>query len=249
MAVYRAFAEVYGRGGYPAFSARVARLLPKVLRRFRARPRTVLDLACGEGTFGVAMAKRGYEVVGADLSPDMIRLARRRARDVGVPVRFRERDMRDLRFRAEFDLVTCWYDSLNYLLTPQDLRRTFAGVSRSLKEGGLFIFDMNTEFALSVLWQRNPWNVQQDRPETFEVHRPSWDANRRIASLRVTAFVRRGPRWARVDEVHRERAYSLPDIRECLRRAGLRELACWGSIGQMTPPRRGTRRYWFVARR
>ncbi len=247
--IYGEFAELYSKYGYPDFSVRVARLLPKVLARFRSKPTDILDIACGEGTFAVAMAKKGFNVTGVDQSAEMLRFAHHRARRAGAHVRFVRKDMRSLSFSQSFDLVTCWYDSLNYLLRPEDLKKTFSGVWRALRPGGIFVFDMNTARTLSVGWQRHPSFVEVDTEDAFVVHRSSWDARRRVASLRVTGFIRRGERWRRVDELHRERAYTLPKIRDCLQGAGFVELACGGSLRVMKPPRRGTRKYWFVARR
>lgn len=61
MGVYREFARFYAAGLYPEYSRRMAELLPPVLERFRAKPTTILDLACGEGTFAVIMAQRGFK--------------------------------------------------------------------------------------------------------------------------------------------------------------------------------------------
>ena len=243
------FAEAYSKYGYNEFSARVADLLPRVLRRLRLTPRRILDVPCGEGTFVVAMSKRGYRTTGVDRSSAMLGLARRKAREAQVRIRFVERDMRSLRFDQEFDLVTSWYDSLNYLLRLDDLRKTFAGVFRSLRPGGTFLFDMNTARTLSKGWQRHPSFVEVDTRDAFVLHRSTWDARRKVATLKVTCFVLGGGRWSRVDELHRERAYSLPQIRACLRSVGFAELACWGSIRKMTPPRRGDRKYWLAVRR
>ena len=245
----RNFARAYSKYGYSEFSARVAELLPRVLGKLHVKPRHVLDLPCGEGTFAVKMAKRGYRTTGVDRSSAMLELARRKAREAHVNVRFIESDMRSLRFHEEFDLVTSWYDSLNYLLLWDDLKKTFAGVFRSLRPGGSFIFDMNTARTLSKTWQGHPSFVEVDTRDAFVVHRSTWDARRRIANLKVTIFALGDRRWVRVDELHRERAYSLPQIRASLRRAGFTEVVCWGSIRKMTPPRRGDRKYWFVARR
>src|SRR5437867_8918716 len=110
------FAEVYSKYGYNQFSARVAVLLPRVLRKLRVTPHQVLDIPCGEGTFAVDAARKGYQTTGVDRSSAMLGLARRKARAAHLNVRFVERDMRSLRFHEEFDLVTSWYDSLNYLL-------------------------------------------------------------------------------------------------------------------------------------
>jgi len=250
MSVYgRDFAEVYSKFGYSEFSARVAELLPKVLARLHAKPRKILDMTCGEGTFAVAMAKKGYRMSGVDRSAGMLTLARRRAREAHVKVRFIKKDVRSLRFREEFDLVTSWYDSLNYLLRSNELTRAFAGAFAALRPGGVFLFDMNTPGTVPKGWQRHPSFVEVDTRDAFVIHRSTWNARSQVATLKVTCFVRRDGRWSRIDELHRERAYPLPAIRASLRRAGFAEVACWGSIQHMTPPRRGGRKYWIAARR
>jgi len=245
----RDFAEVYSSHGYNAFSARVADRLPRVLARLRVKPHRVLDLTCGEGTFAIKMAKKGYRMTGVDRSSAMLAVARRKAREAHVRVRFIERDVRSLRFHEEFDLVTSWYDSLNYLLRLDDLEKTFAGTFRALRPGGVLLFDMNTPGTLAKGWQRHPSFVEVDTRDAFVVHRSTWDARKHVATLRVTCFAVRNGRWLRIDEIHRERAYTLPQIRACLRKVGLRELACWGSFRDLTPPRRGGRKYWFACRR
>jgi len=251
MGLYREFALLYTKGPYPEYSRRVAELLPRVLERFGLKPKRVLDLACGEGTFAVELAKRGYQVTGVDLSPEMLSLAREKAKEAGVEVRFVEQDMRDLKLDERFDLVTCWYDSLNYLLEHDELVKTFHNVARVLSPGGLFIFDMNTRYGLAVGWQRHPCTVEVDRPDLFIAHRPSYDYERNIATLRITGFIkekeREGECWRRVDEEHKERGYTLEEIREGLKRAGLEELACWGNLREMAPPKPDSGRVWFVA--
>jgi SAM-dependent methyltransferase len=249
MSIYREFAPFYAKGPYPEFSRTVAELLTRVLERFGAEPKTVLDLACGEGTFAVLMAQRGYHVTGVDLSPEMLRFASEKAKEAGVEVRFIEQDMRDLKLDERFDLVTCWGDSLNYLLEYEDLRKTFANVAEVLNPDGLFIFDMNTIYGLAVGWQRHPYTVEADRPDMLIIHRPSYDYERNIATLKITGFVREGERWRKMDEEHKERGYTLAEIRGALCEAGLEELACWGNPREMTEPKPDSGKVFFVARR
>ena len=247
MNIYEAFAYFYAQGPYLAFSQRMAELLPAVLERFGAKPRTILDIACGEGTFAVAMAQKGLQVTGVDLSPQMLQLARERAERENVNAEFLLQDMRSLAFEDKrFDLVTCWFDSLNYLLELEDLQRTFAGVYRALKKTGLFIFDMNTIYGLVVNWQRYPCYVQQDTSELFEIQRVSYDFAHNLAIMRITGFLKQGDVWTRMDEVHRERGYTLEEIRQCLKETGFQELACWGSLEEMSEPKPDSGRVWFV---
>jgi ubiquinone/menaquinone biosynthesis C-methylase UbiE len=249
MSIYQRFAYFYTKGPYPQYSEGMAKLLPAALERFDAQPQTVLDLACGEGTFAVAMAKRGLQVTGIDLSPQMLQFARERATKEKVNVKFVLQDMRSLSFEESFDLATCWFDSLNYLLELDDLEETFAGVYRALKKAGLFIFDMNTIYGLAYGWQRLPCYVQQDTPCLFEVHRPSYDLQKNIATMKITGFVKEGNRWTRMDEEHKERGYTLGEIRQCLQKAGFQELACWGNLQEMSEAKPNSERVWFVVQK
>jgi ubiquinone/menaquinone biosynthesis C-methylase UbiE len=246
MSIYERFAYFYAKGPYPQYSERVAELFPTVLARFDAKPQTVLDIACGEGTFAVAMAKKGFQVTGVDLSPQMLQFARERAEKENVKVEFLPQDMRSLSFEESFDLVTCWFDSLNYLLELEDLKKTFAGVCRALRKAGLFIFDMNTIYGLAINWQQHPCYVQQDIPRLFEIHRPSYDFEKNIAIMRITGFVKQGDEWTRMDEEHRERGYTLKEIRQCLEDVGFQELACWGNLQEKSEPKPDSGRVWFV---
>jgi len=249
MEVYAGFAHFYAEGPYPHFGQRMAELLPVVLGRFDFQPQAILDLACGEGTFAMAMAGQGFQVTGVDLSMPMLELARGRARQEGVAVSFFHQDMRFLSLEGPFDLATCWFDSLNYLLEASDLQRTFAGVHRAVRERGLFVFDMNTVYGLAVQWQRRACYVQQDTPVLFEVHRPAYDYERNIATLRITGFSRQGQAWVRMDESHRQRGYTLDEVRACFQQVGWQELACWDSLQEMSEPGPESGRVWFVLRK
>jgi len=249
MSIYEKFAYFYTKGPYSQYSERMAELLPSVLERFGAKPQRILDLACGEGTFAVAMAKKGFQVTGVDLSPHMLQFAREHAKKENVSVEFLLQDIRSLSFVERFDLVTCWYDSLNYILELEDLEKTFSGVWRALEKAGLFIFDMNTIYGLAVNWQQRPCNVQQDTSELFEIHRPIYDFEKNIATLRITGFVKEGNGWTRIEEEHKERGYSLEEIKQSLKKIGFQELACWGNMQEMSELKPDSGRVWFVVQK
>ena len=102
--------------------------------------RRLLDVACGTGKSFLPMARRGYLVTACDLSPAMVALAAAKAPEATVSVA----DMRGLPVLGEFDLVTCLDDSLNYLLTSDELRSAMEGMAANLAPGGLLAFDLNT---------------------------------------------------------------------------------------------------------
>jgi len=249
VALYDKFAGLYASGPYPNYSRRMSELIFPLLSRLKAHPRNLLDVACGEGTFAVAMARAGLEVVGVDLSPQMLEIARRRAESEQVRVSFIQGDMRSLAVAGKHDLVTCWYDSLNYMLSPDDLASAFRGIAAALSEDGHLVFDMNTIYGLAVLWRSQPCFAIQDGPEVFEVHANTYDFDTGIATKRIVAFSNRSGSWNRLEEVHRERGYKLEEIRACLAAAGLEAIECWGSLQDFSPPGPETGRVWLVARR
>lgn len=249
MAIYEEFADFYARGQYCKFSEQIAELLPSLLERFGAKPRNILDIACGEGAFAVAMAKKGYAVTEVDQSARMLHFAKERAVREGVKIEFLLQDMRSLSLTEKFDLVTCWYDSLNYLLSQEELEKTFKAIYRAMNPGGFFIFDMNTVYCLAVKWQRQRCIVEQSTPELFEIHQLSYDTDSSIATMKITGFKLVGDAWTRIDEEHRERGYTLEQIRESLEKAELKELACFGNLRELTEPKPDTSRLLFVVRK
>lgn len=249
MPIYDKFADFYTRGPYPKYSQRMADVLPAVLRVLGARPGALLDIACGDGAFAVAAARQGHQVTGLDASARMLEAARERAAREGASVRFVEGDMREPGFTGEFDLVTCWYDSLNYLVEIEDLERAFRGVAEALRPGGLFIFDMNTIHGLAVMWRSQPACVIQDAPGIFEIHINCYDFETAVASKRIVGFTGKGDAWTRMEEHHRERGYRLEEVRACLAASGLAVESVWGSLQEMTAPGPEAGRVWFAARK
>lgn len=249
MCAYNEFAYYYANGPYPEYSKRMAELLPAVLEHFGAKPEAILDIACGEGTFAVEMAKKGYFVVGIDKSLSMLELAREKAKREQVSVDFRLRDMAHMTFEESFDLATCWFDSLNYLWALSELERTFKGVYRALRPGGLFIFDISTIYGLSAARQKEKCILEVDRPDMLVIHRPSYNYELNMATTNITGFRKEGDHWVRMDELHAQKGFYLYEIRDALRAAGLRELARWGDFKEMTPAENDSPRIWYVVQK
>lgn len=181
-------------------------------------PRTILDLACGTGNISLPLARLGYTVTGIDGSAAMVEVARKKALAASLPVRFMQGDFRTFTLEEPVDLVISLYDSLNYLLTEEELACTFQQVARALRPQGYFIFDMNTIQRLSTVEEGNSmvegddyylfWNDQVD-PEG-----PYWH-------VRLTIFENQpdGSLY-REDEIHTERAYPIVRVTELLTGAG-----------------------------
>ncbi len=214
-----------------------------ILKRVGHEPRDVLDLCCGTGQVGAEMARRGYSVVGVDLSEGMVRRCERR--DPPLPAAVM--DATNLALKADsFDLVVSLYDSLNYIVEPEGLQRCFQGVWHALRPGGLMIFDLNTERALRIgLFTQD--NVSTTEPLMYQ-WKSNWDGERQLCRVDMK-FKWRGPgEKCEFHETHYERAYEEEDVREWLARAGMETLHVFDAYTFRSPGSFANRVY-YVARK
>ncbi|GAB7386611.1 class I SAM-dependent methyltransferase [Bacillaceae bacterium] len=244
--VYQGFAYVYDRlmqdAPYDRWVDYALRFLPEK----RPRETTVVDLACGTGAVAIPLAVRGYRVIGIDLSEDMLAVAGEKARRGGAELVLLQQDMREWTAGAPVDAVLCFCDSLNYLLHEEDVRRTFRRVFAELREGGVFLFDVHSEYKLERVFagQTFTW-VEEDLAYIWDA---AYDADARIATHELTIFVREGGVYRRFDETHRQRAYPLPQLIRWLEEAGFALLSCTKDFTE-EPPDERCERIFFAARK
>lgn len=223
MAIYHDYADIYDLIGQGAFAEGLAHAL---LAEAERPPQRVLDLACGAGAATLVFAAAGCRVVGIDRAPRMLAIARARARDRGLSLELIEGDVRRLHAfahpglqPADFDLVTCFYDSLNYLLDDHDLVDLFCAVRALLRPGGRLVCDLNSpaEFAA---WD-DSYQVIYDDDSLLVYNQLSYDQARWLGQGRIVWFRREYDRWWRNEELHEERAWRVDEVCAALATAGL----------------------------
>ncbi len=205
-----------------------------------------LDVACGTGLWARRLASLGFRVTALDRSRPMLELARRRCR--GLEVTLLRADMRDLGLEAGFDLVTCTFDSLNYLRTDRELDLALSGFARALRPGGLALFDTNTSAGLRRAWGSQTI-VRRGRSATC-IWTTRWDGRSRTNTLTMELFLpRAGARgqFERVEEVHRERAHDPEPVCRAARGAGFASALAF-DVETREPATARTAKAVFVAR-
>jgi len=222
----------------------------KILGKILPRIRTVCDLGCGTGTATIELARRGQTVYAVDLSPEMVRLARRKVRR--LPARLRSRitvrraDMRRLRLPEPVDLVLCQFNPINHLPRPSDLGRAVRAVARALRPGGWFCFDVNMRPTYEKLYAMTRWD---ERPGCCVVYRGGVNPRRRKAWLDLEWFVKTGAAWRRLRERIEDTWWPDSEIRAALRRAGFGRIRSWDGT-EVRPPhpqaRRGYDAYYLA---
>lgn len=227
MTDYDALCEIYDR----IFGERFYRQYERFIRRATGLRRgRMLDVACGTGRLGARF--RSFDVVGVDRSRGMLARAQKR----GLTVR--RASIERFRVPGLFDLATCTFDSLNHL---KSLSGVFRSVSRALKPGGFFIFDINTPFKINTICPS--YRGRRFKVGSTEVFWLSDSAPNRWRS-RITMF-RRGRRFQAAIE---ERAFPQPVIESALRSAGLRVVGVYSDL-RFRPVQPTSERWFYVVRR
>lgn len=186
-----------------------------------AKGARILDAPCGYGRHARELARRGFHVVGVDLSRPMIAEARRRGRE-GPRLRFRRGDIRRIAFREEFDAVVNLYTSFGYF-SPSQNRAALRRMARALRPGGRILIDhrdpMYDSTLPSRLWYRTG-------PKRFVLEDRRFDRRRKIVES-TQLIVTSGRRWV-VQKHLRLQEFSVPGWRRMLRAVGLRFLQAYG---------------------
>ncbi|NJN18174.1 MAG: class I SAM-dependent methyltransferase [Oscillochloris sp.] len=250
MSIYERYAPFYDHSGQVRFALLVKMYLQDLLIRHSVPGRRMLDLACGTGTLAIEFAAEGWDVVGLDASPAMLAQASAKAdSDLLGQARFIAGDLRradaDLPVAA-FDLITCTYDSLNYLRSSAELHACFSAVARLLAPGGLFIGDMNTPYFLA-----HDWAVCEVRelPGYVQIERSSYDPAVAEVTMALTGFVGDDDAgYDRFDEIHIERGYPPDQIADLVHAAGLVVEAHYDAFSSEPPGPQSQRIFWLARR-
>jgi SAM-dependent methyltransferase len=196
-----------------------------VLASHGLRGHALLDLACGTGNGFVPFMSRGFRVTGCDASPSMLAEAALKAPDAELLLC----DLRTLPTLDAFDLVTCFDDSLNYLLETEELAAAFAGVARNLRPGGLTAFDLNSLLAYRTTFASDSVSERDDvlfawRGLASGDAEPGCLAEAQIDIVAPAG----GGAWERRVTRHRQRHFERACVLELLAGAGLECLTVHG---------------------
>ena len=217
----------------------------QILQREGVNPRTAVDLACGTGSVSCLLAKAGLQVVGVDLSEEMLCVAQQKAGELDSPPLFVCQDLGQLRLPRGVDLAVCALDSLDYITEPEVCREAIRRVYRTLNPGGIFVFDVNTPEKLQAMDGQVFLDEDED---VYCVWRGEFDRERNICSYGMDLFQRQGNVWRRSFEEHQEYAYSREQLENYLKEAGFCRIRVYADR-RWENPRAGEQRMYFSARK
>lgn len=245
--MYGDFARVYDKlqdADYEAF----ADYYERIFEKFGKKPELVLDLACGTGSVTLPLARRGYDMIGLDLSCEMLGIAREKAAESGMDILFLNQDMTEFELYGTVDAIVCALDGINYITETEDLERVFALAENYLNLGGLMIFDINSEYKLREVLGGNTF--VNDEQGIYYVWQSEFDEESRICQFELNFFEEQPDgRYLRFDEYQEERAYSVEEIQAAAERARLNVEGYYKPFGFSTADGSDERIFFVISKK
>jgi SAM-dependent methyltransferase len=207
----------------------------------------VLDMACGTGRHSHELARRGFEVVGVDISPDLLAIAEADAEAESLSATFLAADLRELDFDQEFDLVLNLNDgAIGYFETEEENHRTFEVIAAALRPRGRNLLQLpNVLYAEAHLPQKT-WIAGEGMVELID-HR--WDARTRYLEG-STMPILVGETFEGVSPIpFRQRLYSVEELTEIYASVGMEFAGAFRGTGKPRPPKDSQFEVFFAGRK
>ncbi|MCR5502654.1 MAG: class I SAM-dependent methyltransferase [Lachnospiraceae bacterium] len=251
MDAYGDFAYIYDRFMEEVPYEKWADLLASLIDSYGdGRPHdeiSVTDLGCGTGRLTSLLNKKGFLMTGVDLSTDMLSVAMERNRTEGEEILYINQDMLELELLERADVILSSFDSINYIVTNEEMITVFSRIRENLKPNGLLLFDFNTVAKYGN--EIGDRTIAEDRGDCAFIWENFYDPETHINEYDITFFaeepsVKTGsgePLFRRFTETHIQRGYTLSEMKEFLERAGLRFVTALDSDTRKAPDEKSGR--------
>jgi ubiquinone/menaquinone biosynthesis C-methylase UbiE len=244
---YQQLANIYDRLMEDAPYDEWLLFIERISKKYNHSIKNIIDLGCGTGTIAIPLAKEGYNVIGVDLSEDMLSMAQQKSRNEGVSVQWLQQDMSKFEVPDSVDTILCFCDSLNYITDAKLVQDTFQRVYDHLSPSGLFLFDTHSIYKLEHIFGDNMFGSNDE--ELTYIWQSFYDYDKRIVDHELSFFLENGSGlYHRFNEFHQQKGYLAEELSTWLLEAGfeLKELI---ADFQDQEPTAQSERLFFVAQK
>ncbi|MBU5677028.1 class I SAM-dependent methyltransferase [Alkaliphilus sp. MSJ-5] len=243
---YCGFAHLYDRLMEDVDYEDWANYVEKVMAQNRNKPHKILEIACGTGNVTIPLAKKGYNILGLDISKDMLMIAKNKALENNINILFIEQDMIDLELEEKFDCILSMCDGINYIVDINDLMKVFQGVYNALEDGGVFIFDISSHYKIKNILGNNTFGENlEDLCYLWENY---FDEGSNTIEMDLTFFIQDGKYYRKEEEYHVQRAYKVEEIIKILNQLDFKDIKEYDGF-TFNPPKDNSERIFFVAKK
>lgn len=228
------------------YSARTEYIL-KLFQKHGKKPTLLLDLACGTGNFSNLLALEGIEVIGIDMSEEMLSSAREKSVRMGTDVLFLCQKAEELDLYGTVDGAICCMDSVNHITDRKKLEAAFQKVSLFLEKDSLFIFDVNTPYKHKEILGNNTFVIEQE--DVYCVWQNEFCEKTLTTDIMLDFFVEEeNGSYTRFSEDFSEKAYTKEQLYNLLENCGFELVAVYDDMSEQ-PSKTNSEREFYVARK
>jgi SAM-dependent methyltransferase len=207
----------------------------------------VLELGCGTGSMTRRLASAGFDMIGIDNSEEMLQIAREKSGKDTENILYLCQDMREFELYGTVAAVVSVCDSMNYILSEEELLRVFRLVNNYLDTNGLFIFDLDTEYAYSEIL--GDQTIAENREEGSFIWENTYYTDEMINEINLTLFIpeQTNGLYNKYEETHYRKAYTIDVIKRLIEEAGMEWVAVYDALTEKKP-KKNSERVYIIAR-
>ena len=240
--MYGSFAKGYHKLMADNDYEKFADYYEKIFEKFRISPGLVLDLGCGSGSLTAIMADRGYDMIGIDISPEMLGIAQEENRRDNIL--YLCQDMRSFELYGTVDAIYSSLDCVNYLTSAKDILKMLKLLKNYLNPGGIMIFDMNTSYYFENILHGKTHIFENE--DVYLVWQSDFSKKTGICRFYLDMFYREGEAYERFYEEQRERAYGISEIAAVTEEAGHKLIAVYDAFSFKKPKEKSQRIFFII---
>lgn len=235
MEAYTSFAKVYDTFMDNVPYEEWAEYLAELLQEYDIEDGLVLDLGCGTGSLTEILATKGYDMIGADGSAEMLEIAMEKKAQSGHDILYLLQDMREFELYGTVRAVVSVCDCVNYITDEKELEQVFRLVNNYLDPEGIFIFDFNTEYKYKEILGEQ--TIAEDREDCSFIWDNYYYEDESMNEYELTLFIKEQDSnlYRKYQEMHYQKAYTLDAMRELVEWSGLEFLTAYDAYTRKAP--------------
>lgn len=223
--------------------------LEYLLKKNKVNQGLILELGCGTGSMTRRMAAKSYEMIGIDLSEEMLSIAREKSALSEDGILYLCQDMREFELYGTVKAVISVCDSMNYIMSEEDLVKVFRLVNNYLDPEGIFIFDLDTKYAYETILGDN--TIAENREEGSFIWENTYYEDEMVNEVNLTLFLpeekfsqdMQNQIYRKYEETHFRKAYTLDTMQRLIEKAGMEWMAVYDVLTENKPPKECERVY------
>ena len=235
MEAYTSFAKVYDTFMDNVPYEEWAEYLAELLQEYDIEDGLVLDLGCGTGSLTEILATKGYDMIGADGSAEMLEIAMEKKAQSGHDILYLLQDMREFELYGTVRAVVSVCDCVNYITDEKELEQVFRLVNNYLDPEGIFIFDFNTEYKYKEILGEQ--TIAEDREDCSFIWDNYYYEDESMNEYELTLFIKEQDSnlYRKYQEMHYQKAYTLDAMRDLVEWSGLEFVTAYDAYTRKAP--------------